>query len=76
MIGRSDVWEYRRSTVKTPCLRVRPCSLSGSALVAQRRRRTRKAAAQRDKRRAELERKAREDLDRVAKMAGGNGRGV
>ena len=34
------------------------------------------AAAQRAKRRAELERKAREDVERVAKMDGGNGRGV
>ena len=34
------------------------------------------AAAQRDKRRAELERKAHEDLERVARMDGGNGQGV
>ena len=34
-----------------------------------------RAAAQRDKWRAELERKAQEDLGRVAKMDGGNGRG-
>ena len=34
------------------------------------------AAAQRGRRRAELERKAHEDLERVAKMDEGNGRGV
>ena len=34
------------------------------------------AAAQRHKRRAELERKAKEDLERVLKMDEGNGRGV
>ena len=35
-----------------------------------------RAAAQRDKRRAELERKAQADLERVAKMDEGNGRGL
>ena len=35
-----------------------------------------RAAAQRNKRRVQLERKAQEDLERVAKMDGGNGRGV
>ena len=36
----------------------------------------RRAAKQRDRRRAELERKAQEDLERVLKMDEGNGRGV
>ena len=36
----------------------------------------RKAAAQRDRRRAELERKAQADLERVLNMNKGNGRGV
>jgi hypothetical protein len=36
----------------------------------------RRAAAQRGRRRAELEREAQEDLERVARMDEGNGRGV
>ena len=35
-----------------------------------------RVAKQRDKRRAELERKAQEDLERVLRMDEGNGRGV
>jgi hypothetical protein len=38
--------------------------------------RNKQAAAQRDKRRAELEQKAQEDVERVAKMDEGNGRVV
>jgi len=34
------------------------------------------AAAQRNKRRAELERKAKEDLEKMAKLGDGNGRGI
>ncbi len=37
---------------------------------------TKQVAAQRDQRRAELERKAKEDSGRVAKMDEGNGRGL